>query len=112
MELAVLREEIVSDLTTELLLTDANFSRELLEAKVRAAIREVMNARRYPGSYSEDRISADMENYYINIRNIALYDYNMIGAEGQKQSSENGIARVYVDRGSLFSGITPIARVY
>jgi len=112
MELAELREEIVTDLTTELSITDGNFNPSLLEAKVRGAIREVLNARNYPKSYSDDRIMEDMKYYYSQIRNIALYDYNRIGAEGQKSSAENGISRVYVDRGSLFSGVLPIARTF
>lgn len=112
MELAELREEIVSDLTTELSITDSNFSPELLEAKVRGAIREVMTARNYPKSFSDERIIEDMNGYYSQIRSIALYDYNLIGAEGQKSSSENGISRVYVDRSSLFQGVLPIARTF
>ena len=110
MELSELREEIVTDLTNELSIADDNFNPELLESKVRGAIREVLSARRYPRGYSEDAINEDMANYYSQIRNIALYDYNLIGNEGQKVSSENGISRTFVDRSSLFVGVLPIAR--
>ena len=112
MEIAELREEIISDLTTELQVTDDNFNPILLEVKVKSAIREVLSARRYPSSYTDEMIITDMRNYYGQIRNIALYDYNLVGNEGQKSSSENGISRSFVDRGSLFNGILPIARKF
>lgn len=112
MELAELREEIVTDLTTELSVTDGDFNPTLLDAKVRSAIREVFTARHYPKSYDDVRIAEDMNGYYSQIRSIALYDYNIIGNEGQKSSSENGISRTYVDRASLFSGVLPIARTF
>lgn len=112
MELAELREEVVTDLAEELNIVEgSNFSRELLNVKVRQAIREVKSARNYPSSYPSEKIEEDMLQYYDNIRQIALYDYNLVGNEGQSSSAENGISRHYVDRNNLFRGITPIARV-
>lgn len=106
-----LEEEIMAELTAELSLTDPNFNPALLLPKVRNAMREVRRARNYPASYTGAQIDADMYNYYSNIRNIALYDYNQIGAEWQKSIGENGTSRTFVDRQSLFSGICAFVRV-
>ena len=105
-----LREELIFDLTEELNI-DENFNSKLLERKVRAVINEVKTARRYPKSYSDEKMEEDMRNYYSQMRNIALFDYNQIGVEGQTSSNENGISRSYINRNSLFNGILPISRV-
>ena len=55
-------------------------------------------------------IENDLVRFESNIRNIALYDYNLIGVEGQTSSSENGENRSYVDRNKLFSGVIPLSR--
>lgn len=108
---AGLEQEIFADLSAELSVSDKNFSETLLLSKVRNAIREVKRARNYPKSYSDSQIERDMYDYFSNIRNIVLYDYNLIGAEGQQSSSENGTSRSYVDRDKLFCGICPFVRV-
>lgn len=105
-------ESIIEDLTEELNITEGKkFNASLLQAKVNAAYREVKTARRYPSTYNEYVIENDMENYYSVVRAISLYDYNQIGAEGQKQYSADGTSIHYVDRDSLFKGVEPISRV-
>lgn len=106
-----LEQEIFADLSAELSVSDKNFSETLLLSKVRNAMREVKRARNYPKSYNDSQIEQDMYDYFSNIRNIALYDYNQIGAEGQQSSSENGTSRNYVDRDKYFCGICPFVRV-
>lgn len=106
-----LEQEIVADLTAELSISDGNFNADLLLSKVRSALREVKKARKYPLYYTDSQIERDMYDYYSNVRNIALYDYNLIGAEGQTSSSENGTSRAYVDRNELFSGIIPLSKI-
>lgn len=108
---AGLEQEIFADLSAELSASDENFNETLLLSKVRNAMREVKRARNYPKSYSDSQIEQDMYDYFSNIRNIALYDYNQIGAEGNSSRSENGISIGYVDRQKLFSGICPFVRV-
>ncbi len=105
-----LEQEIIADLTEELSISDENFNADLLLSKVRNALREVKKARKYPEYYTKSQIDRDMYDYYSNVRNIALYDYNLIGAEGQASSSENGTSRSYVDRNELFSGIIPLSK--
>lgn len=102
--------EIYSDLLTELDACDDK-SKSLLLAKVKNAIREVVRTREYPDSYSEEQIEGDLERYYSNIRGLALYDYNQIGAEGQTSHSENGESRTWAERMDCLKGIVAIASV-
>ena len=103
-------EDIIEELKTELQETEGEkFNETLLTSKVKGAYREVMAARKYPASYSEAAIERDMDNYYSQVRSVALFDYNQIGAEGQTQYSQDGVSVHYVDRNSLFYGVLPIA---
>lgn len=105
-----LQDELIADLTVELE-NEPTFDLSKLTQKVINAIREVKKARKYPSNYTEDMINKDIYNFYSNIRNIALYDYNQIGIEFQTSSSENGVSRSYMDRDKLFSGIIPLAKL-
>lgn len=100
---------VIADLTTELK-NEVDFDAEILAVKVKNAIREVKAARNYPKYYSDEQICADLEEYYSNIRAIAIYDYTKIGAEGQSQYSADGESIHYLDRNKMFTGILPIAR--
>jgi hypothetical protein len=100
--------EIFADLSAELQQSDGMYNETLLLAKIRNAMREVRRARKYPQTYTDEMITQDLYNFYSNILNIARYDYNTIGIEGQSGSSENGVSRTYVDRNKLFSGVIPL----
>lgn len=102
-------QEIINELKIELQ-NEVDFNSDILALKVSNAYREVKLARNYPSTYTETMIAADMENYYINVKNLALYDYNKIGAEGQSQYSADGESIHYLDRSKMFSGVLPIAR--
>lgn len=103
-------EEIIEELTTELRETEGErFSETLLRSKVKSAYRAVQTARKYPKSYTEAMIERDMENYYSQVKDIAMFDFNQIGAEGQTQYSQDGVSVHYVDRDKLFYGVLPIA---
>lgn len=105
-----MENELIEDLTAELQITDKLFNASLLEIKVRNAIKEVKRARNYPSHYTDEMIDDDMERFYSQIRNIALYDYEQIGAENETSHSENNISRSFVDRDKLFAGILPLAK--
>lgn len=110
MTIEEMKAEIITDLTTELMVTDGDlFNLPLLTSKVNNAVREVMAARRYPKSYDDERIEDDLNNYYSSIRNLALYDYNQSGAEGQTSYSGDGNNIHYVDREKMFAQIIPLA---
>ena len=103
-------ESIINELTIELK-NEVDFDAQILALKVHNAYREVKAARHYPKSYSDATIEADMNDYYSNVKGIALYDYTKIGAEGQTSYSADGESIHYVEREKLFAGIIPIARV-
>lgn len=105
-----LQDELIADLTLELS-SEPTFNESVLKQKVVGAIREVKTTRKYPSYYTEEQITADLFGFYSNMRNIALYDYNQVGAEFQQSSNENGTSRTYVDRKSLFNGILPLSRI-
>lgn len=103
-------EEIIDELKTELLVTEGDkFNETLLKSKVKSAYRAVQTARRYPLSYTEAMIESDMKKYYTQVHDIALYDYNQIGAEGQTQYTQDGVTVHYLERNKLFYGVLPIA---
>ena len=102
-------QDIIDELTTELQ-NEVDFNSDILALKVNNAYREVKQARNYPSSYTESMITNDMDNFYTNVKAIALYDYSKLGAEGQTQYSADGESIHYVDRNKLFTGIIPIAR--
>lgn len=106
----ILEEEVFADLQAELS-QDETFNETLLLSKVKNALREVKRARRYPTYYTDEQIERDMYDYFSNIRNIALYDYNLIGGEYEQSHSENSVSRSFVDRNSLFAGIIPLSRI-
>ena len=105
-----MQDKLIADLTAELG-TEPTFNADALKQKVISAIREVKTTRKYPSYYTDEQITADLYKFYSNARNIALYDYNQIGAEFQQSSSENGTSRSYTDRKSLFNGVIPLCRV-
>lgn len=112
-DITTLQDEIVADLTTELS-GEESFNLDALTIKVKLAIKEVMSKRSYENSSLDDEsILADLTNhFYSTIANVARYDYNQIGAEGQDSHSENSISRKWVDRNSLFQNVHAFVKVY
>ncbi len=97
--------EILMDLTAEYCGED-NFKQEVLEVKIKLAVREIISKRNYKATnWNEEKILEDLYNYYATISNVARYDYNQLGAEGESSHSENGISRTYVNRDSLFKDV-------
>lgn len=102
---SAIEAEIINDLTMELC-EEESFNKAVLAVKVKLAVKDVIARRNYGAtSWNENKILSDLENYYSTIANIARYDYNQLGAEGESAHTENGIARSYVDRDSLFKGV-------
>lgn len=109
MTIAEMKSEIIAELTIELQ-GESDFNADILTAKVNNATREVQTARNYPSTYTEAQIENDTVRFFSQIKSIAMYDYNQIGAEGQTQYSADGESIHYVDRNKLFFGVRPIAR--
>lgn len=96
--------EILEDLTTELGLTEES-DLAVLTSKIRNAYREVKRTRNYQSGHTQEFIDRDMEGFYSNIRELALYDFNQAGAEGQTSHSENGTSRVWKERRECLNGV-------
>ena len=99
-----LQNQIVDELTTELS-DDEAFNSDILEIKVRNAMREVRRKRNYPASYTVEMIEADLEDYYDVIHDLALFEYNKVGAEGQSLHSEDDVQRSWVSKDDLLKGV-------
>lgn len=103
---------IVEELKIVLGLQDGDSDIKILEIKVRGAIRAVKVARNYQSSHTDEFIQADLKQFVNQIQDIALYDFNQIGAEGQVSHNENSISRTWKDRRECFAGIVPLAKTF
>ena len=104
--------ELKTDLTTELTASGIDVLENVLGVKVKAVVRELLSIRCYENSgMTDEEIEADIYRYYTQCLNVSRYDYNQLGAEGESSHNENGISRQYIDRGKLWSGVVPFAKV-
>ncbi|WP_270522964.1 phage head-tail connector protein [Sellimonas intestinalis] len=99
-----IQSEVYADLESELNLTKDKDKAAML-VKVKNAVREVRSRRSYPSHFTEEDIQKDLDTLYSNIRGLALYDYNQIGAEGQNAHSSNGTSRTWKDREDCLKGV-------
>ncbi len=107
-----LLKELQEDLETELaseLHTDSD--KDSLYSKIKGAYREINGKRNYQEHHTEEFIASDMEKMYSIIKYLALYDWNLIGAEGHKSFSENGISRSFVSRDEILAKVVPFVSV-
>lgn len=106
-------DEIKSELEKELASEIKNDSdRAILSSKIAGAYRAVKRKRNYQSHHTEDFINEDMENLYDIVKELALYDYNMVGAEGETNHSENGISRTWRSRDEILRQVIPFAKVF
>lgn len=97
-------DDIIEDLTVEMS-GDADFDAAILAVKVKGAIREMRMRANYPRKWTEDKVARELEMNYAMLCNVARYDYNQRGAEGQKIHNENGINRTWLERDELWRGL-------
>lgn len=107
-----LQASIVSDLTLELNGEDS-FNTVVLEQKVKLAILDVYARRNYKYShYSDKDILEELSTrYYSVITDLARYDYNQIGAEGESSHIENSVSRTYRDRDRLLASVHAFVKI-
>lgn len=107
-----LRDELYKDLLIELAdeIHDSSDEKHL-SLKIKNAIRDVKQHRNYQKHHDSQFIDEDMQQYYSVIYNLVIYDWNVIGAEGETSHSENGISRAYVAREKYFDAVIPFATV-
>ena len=104
--------ELNTDLAAEIEGSGCEVLTNVLSVKVKAVVRELLNIRNYEQSGMTDiEVEADIERYYTQCMNVARYDYNQLGAEGEDTHTENGISRRYIERNKLWSGVVPFAKV-
>ena len=113
MDMEKLESELLEDLSSELLIKEDDVvSLKQLNIKIKNAIRDVKSKRRYPKSYTDDVIAEDLYCYYSNIHDLALYDYNQIGAEGQSSHSANGTSRNWKSRSDCLIGVVSMCKTF
>lgn len=106
-------EQNIKDALALELSGDPTYNASVVASKVSAVVRELVQRRRYiSAGMSEEAIAKDIEMYYPQVLNVARYDFNTIGAEGQERHTENGIDRTFLERGKLWAGVVPISRVF
>lgn len=108
-----LRNEIADEIKVELIALgqEPMPSDDVIGLKVKDAMREAIRDRNYPDGYSETRMLADIEKFYINIKAKAFCKINQIGMEFETSHTENGFARTFIEYQKLSQGINPIARI-
>ena len=82
---------------------------KLLEIKLKNAIREVESAISFKDRHDEDFRLKEIKQYIGNIKDLTMYDFSLIGAEGQTSHSENYTSRTFKDRKECFNGIVRFA---
>ena len=82
---------------------------DALLIKTNNAYREVKHTRNYPAAAEDTFVETDMGQFFKVIYDLAMYDYNMRGAEGQSRISENGEERTFVKRETLLKPVLPFA---
>lgn len=102
-----LREQIIADLTIELG-NEPTFKPEILKIKVNDAYRKVKARKAYHNtSFNDEKIEKHLyDKHYQDIKDVALYNYNMIGAEFQKSHNENNISRSWRTEDEIMGNIT------
>jgi len=110
MTIAEMQGSIIDDLTIELQ-NDTDFDDNLLEVKVKNAIREVKTRRNYPKHYTDEMIADDLDRYYTTIEGLAVLDYNQVGAQGQSLHSEDDVQRSWYSRDELLGNIPAFVSV-
>ncbi len=87
-------DSIVAELTIELK-NEPTFNAEVLKIKVTDAYRSVRSRKQYQNTnFTESQIEKHLlDNHYQDIKDVAMYRFNMLGAEFQKSHSENGVSR-------------------
>ena len=112
-DISKLQTEITTLLATEMK-NDPNFNIDLLNVKVGIAIRDVMGKCEYGNShYTDAKILDELSTrYFTVITNLARYDYNQAGAEGQKNHSENSVSRTWYDRNRFLNDVHAFVKIF
>ncbi len=103
-----LNMDLEAELTSEL---HEDSDKALLSSKIKGAYYAVKRKRNYQEHHTEEFVYKDMMAMYDIIKDLALYDWNHIGAEGETSHSENGISRAWNPRENILREVIPFATV-
>ena len=105
-----LREFHIENVETEdeKIVFDKPENNPFIEEKILKATQDVANCRRYPKSYTTEKIENDLKEYENVIIDLVMYDLIKEGGEYQDSSSENGTSRGWVKRETLMRDVTPL----
>lgn len=107
-----LLKELQTDMEAELVSELQNDSdKALLSSKIKGAYLAVKRNRNYQKHHTEEFIDSDMSSMYDIIKELAMYDWNHVGAEGETSHNENGINRTWNPRMNILGGIIPFVTV-
>ena len=106
--LSDLQDELEQELSEEL---KSASEKNLLSLKILNAYRAVKRKRNYQQHHDPDYIDTDMERMYDIVKELALYDYNTVGAEGETNHSENSISRTWRSRDEILRQVIPFVQV-
>lgn len=108
-----LREEIIAELTVQLQ-DEPTFNAEILKIKVNDAYRKVKSRKHYENtSYSAEQIECDLyEKHFQDIKDVALYNYSIMGAEFQLSHSENGVGRTWRTEDEILGNICAFVKIF
>lgn len=108
-----LLKELQIDLEAELVSELHNDSdKALLSSKIKGAYRAVKRKRNYQEHHTQEFIDNDMVSMYDIIKDLSMYDWNHIGAEGELNHSENGTSRAWGKRNDILVDVIPFATVF
>lgn len=105
------RDAVVEALKPELQANDYQYDDDLLTQKVSEAMDELRMHRRYPSTYSDARILADMERYIAKVKYVAFIKYGKIGTYGELYHYENTVHRSWAHEYEMWYGVLPISQV-
>lgn len=107
-----LLKELQTDLEEELVSELHNDSdKALLSSKIKGAYRTVKRKRNYQEHHTQEYVNLDIRNMYDIIKELAMYDWNHIGAEGEVSHSENGTSRSWGSRNDILKEVIPFITV-
>lgn len=109
---ADIEQEIIAELTIELK-NQPTFDAEILAIKVRDAYRKVRERKCYENTkFSEKQIEIDLyKRHFQDIKDVAKYNFSLIGADFQTSHSENSVNRVWRTEDQILGNITAYVNV-
>lgn len=101
-------EELLANLKTYLKISDTSED-TLLLLLLNQAYAKVVN-KRYPFGATDTQKATALTAYSDVVLDIALFLYNLQGAEGEKAHSENGVSRSYQTLDDYLAPIVSVAK--